>query len=656
MMALLREAGAGAVPLSGGVADAGAGEVDVLLMTLREEADLVTLREQRAASPGVPVLAVLGEATSEGAALEAGAAAAIAEHGLDARVLALALELAQARAGAARERRAHRRELRTLFDLDARPALVFDLAGPSLVAANRAAVEEYGYSEAELRTMTLRDLRVPVEGGQAASADVPAAGAPSVECHRRRDGSTLEVEVLAQDVPLRGRVLRLVHARDVSLERRAMRALESSERRFRDVFEHSTGFICIHELDGTVLSLNPAAAAALGKSAAEVLGTPIRNLGPPELRFLFDKYLQRIAANGEDAGYMRVQARDGVLLVWQYYNRVYTDPDGSAYVMGYAQDITAIRAAEEAFRLSERRLRTITDTLPIRIAYIDSEQRIVFANEAYRAAYALGDGDILGRPVRDVLGERRYAERLPYLQRAFAGERVVFEVEQGENEDYRCIEITFIPELSEKETQVIGVHAMLQDVTSKKREEQRLLRLARVDSLTGLLNRTGFYERLDNAIARSRDQQSLLAVFYLDIDRFKQVNDVHGHAVGDALLRAFAARLAEKTRASDVVARLGGDEFTLIVEALPDAGQAAAIGGQLVEAMQRPFELGAESLTLAAGTSLGIAVGRAIRCSAVELVAHADAMLYAAKQAGRGTWRMLSLDGGDRPRQAREKS
>ena len=181
---------------------------------------------------------------------------------------------------------------------------------------------------------------------------------------------------------------------------------------------------------------------------------------------------------------------------------------------------------------------------------------------------------------------------------------------------------------------MIGVHAMMQDVSSKKREERRLIRLARVDSLTGLLNRTGFYERLENAIERSRDQGTLLALFYLDIDYFKQVNDAYGHAAGTRC--SFAVRLAEKVRASDVVARLGGDEFTLVMEGIPGIERVRTIAANLVAALGRPFERGNEGLTVSIGTSIGIAMARAVPFAASEFVGRTDAMLYAAKQAGRG--------------------
>lgn len=203
-----------------------------------------------------------------------------------------------------------------------------------------------------------------------------------------------------------------------------------------------------------------------------------------------------------------------------------------------------------------------------------------------------------------------------------------------------CPGTTFIPEASSDGSGVIGVHAMVQDVTQKKREEQRLIHLARMDHLTGLMNRAAFYERLDEAIVRAGEGNSLLAVFYLDIDRFKHINDTYGHGVGDSLIRAFSARLTHKVRASDAVSRLGGDEFTVVMEHVPDMTRVRTIAEKLVDAMAQPFELRGEHLQLTVGASIGIAVCRGEPPDAAVLVAKADAMLYLAKEAGRGTCRI----------------
>ena len=625
-------------------------EPDAIVLVVPDAASLDVIDCVRAAAPATALVALTGrtDKTLCDLASARGAHAATGLPGLRPDLFEQVLRNALLTFRMEQLRHSQASAMRVLFDLDMQPMWVCDPVTLKFRSANPAAVEAYGHSEVAFRGMTLAEIRIPAHGNtMAAKSDLPDFGNRVKERHRTRDGRVLEVEVSARRITsLQGEDVWLVQARDVTDERRAMHALEASERRFRDFFEQSTGFICIHDLDGTLLSVNPAAAASLGRGMAELLGTPLRDLAPPHLRFLVDQYLQRVVRTGEDEGFMRVVNRSGEELTWQYRNRVHVDPDGSSCVMGYAQDITGLRAVESAFRLSEQRLRTIANTVPLKIAYLDAQQRIVFANEAYRIHYAGEHAGVTGRCVREVIGEQRYAKREPFLSRALGGERVVFETEEGEGEDSRCFEITFIPEFAESRPDVVGVHSMVRDITLHKHEERRLTQLARVDGLTGLLNRSGFYERLENAIGRSRDQDSLLAVFYLDIDRFKQVNDTHGHAVGDALIRAFAQRLSDKMRASDVVARLGGDEFTVVMEGVPDAQYARTIGAELVESMRRPFELHAGGLTLVVGTSVGIALGRAVPLAATDLVARADAMLYAAKQAGRGTWRLALVEPG----------
>jgi diguanylate cyclase (GGDEF)-like protein/PAS domain S-box-containing protein len=614
----------------------------ILVASTVRQLDAIAKLRQRAPGVAVIVLAARGDRAFCDTACSRGAHDALLMQDLAPRVLEyavrLAIEIARSDRNAAEE--PGDAGFRAIFDLDAHPVWICDPASLRILSANRAATEAYGYSEEQFQTMTFTDLRVR---GRAAPEDVPR-GRPVLGKHRTRDGREIEVEVFAEETTLSDRGVLLARVRDVTAERRAMRVVETSERRFRDFFEQSTGFIFIHELDGTLLSVNPAAASALGRSVAELLGTSLRDLAAPHLRFLIDQYMQRIAEKSEDAGLMRVQHRDGSELVLQYRNKLYTNGDGSAYVMGYAQDITAMRAVEQALKLSEQRLRTVADTLPLKIAYFDARLRLVFANQAFRRTYALEkDGEGVGQHAREVLGESHYGRREPFLMRALAGDRVVFEDEEGEGEDYRCVEVTFIPEMSERDSGVVGVHSMVHDITSKKREERRLIHLAKIDPLSGLMNRSGFDERLQSAIERSREKDWLLSVFYLDIDRFKEVNDTHGHPVGDALIRAFATRLGQNVRASDTVARIGGDEFIVVMEGIPDIKRVRTIATKLVMAMSRPFELRSEGVVLNIGASVGVAACQGCPTAADQLVARADAMLYEAKQAGRGTYRLELL-------------
>ena len=176
------------------------------------------------------------------------------------------------------------------------------------------------------------------------------------------------------------------------------------------------------------------------------------------------------------------------------------------------------------------------------------------------------------------------------------------------------------------------------DVTEREEARQTLARLVRHDTLTELGNRMYFDERVELAVARSHRNGMKLAVLYIDIDRFKQINDTHGHAVGDAVLVEFASRLRSCVRATDFPARLGGDEFVVLVEDIDTPEAPRTIAEKLIASLHE--EIVAGDVRVCATASIGIAESTDTDNDADALLRRADAALYAAKSAGRNTWRM----------------
>ena len=338
---------------------------------------------------------------------------------------------------------------------------------------------------------------------------------------------------------------------------------------------------------------------------------------------------------------MRCLHRDGKL-VWVSVKiaPILVDGQVEGYV-GSLDDITTLRESEVALLESEARLRTIADTLPAMIAYIDADQIYRFLNIAYEREFGLAGTQVLGKSVLDTVGAARYGTVAPYIRRVLDGETLSFEEEDEKEGIERCMEVIYIPQIGEDRLQVVGFHVMRQDITVQKREKQRLLKLAQVDALTGLSNRAGFQQKLSDAMHASRRQQHLMAVMYMDIDRFKPVNDTHGHGTGDALLRAFAQRLTQTMRATDIIARLGGDEFTIIMEQISRPDDAAVLAEKIVAAMQQPFEL--DGITVRISASIGLAFYRDEDISPAALLQRADVLLYKAKQDGRNTYRAGAL-------------
>jgi diguanylate cyclase (GGDEF)-like protein len=167
-------------------------------------------------------------------------------------------------------------------------------------------------------------------------------------------------------------------------------------------------------------------------------------------------------------------------------------------------------------------------------------------------------------------------------------------------------------------------------------------RMAHYDGLTGLPNRRMFHDRLEQALRRARRARRPVAVLFLDLDRFKPVNDTLGHHVGDGVLRQVSARLAAVLRQEDTLARLGGDEFTVILETLADRTEAAVVAERMLECLQPPFDLDGQEVVL--GGSVGISIHPGDGDDADALVKSADLAMYRAKQEGRNTFRFFAED------------
>jgi len=173
-------------------------------------------------------------------------------------------------------------------------------------------------------------------------------------------------------------------------------------------------------------------------------------------------------------------------------------------------------------------------------------------------------------------------------------------------------------------------------------DQQRLSYLARYDALTGLINRTLFSDRLEGAVSRARRDGSVVALMFLDLDGFKDVNDRLGHAVGDALLRQVAERLVSCVRESDTVARLGGDEFTVVLEGGQRVEDAGRVATKILRTVAEPYRVGGEDIVIT--TSMGIAAFPLDGDTAEELLKGADIAMYSAKNAGRNTYEFYTSE------------
>jgi diguanylate cyclase (GGDEF)-like protein/PAS domain S-box-containing protein len=302
-------------------------------------------------------------------------------------------------------------------------------------------------------------------------------------------------------------------------------------------------------------------------------------------------------------------------------------------LLGIADNITERRQAESRLQESRQMLQLVIDNIPQRVFWKDTELYYMGCNKAFCEDAQLDDPrQIVGKTDSDFAWqEEAEAYRQDDLRTIQSGIAKIHYEEMQHRQDGTVgwLRTSKIP-LTDAQGHTVGVLGMYEDITERKRIEQRLEHMAMVDSLTGLPNRAHFLARLEQALDKAKWQGTLVALMYFDIDKFKWINDTHGHDVGDEVIVTFARRVKEAIRESDVMGRLGGDEFCLLAE-LPNRQAAHKLAAKLIDVMRPPMQAG--GITQQVGTSIGIAF-HAPGLAADDLIRHADQAMYLAKQAG----------------------
>jgi diguanylate cyclase (GGDEF)-like protein/PAS domain S-box-containing protein len=315
------------------------------------------------------------------------------------------------------------------------------------------------------------------------------------------------------------------------------------------------------------------------------------------------------------------------------------DAEGKPLRMaGTARDITLIRHAERERLVALEVLRSMSEA----VAVIDLDYQFVSVNPAFSRITSYTEDEVIGKN-SDILdsvqhGLDFYRRVREILDRTghWAGE--MWQKRKDGDEFLGWIEMSEVRDVQGVRSYFVAV---VNDITDKKRAEQELRYLANYDTLTGLPNRALLSERLGRAIVRARRQETRVAVLFLDLDRFKDINDSLGHAAGDRLLKAAASRIQTTISASDTVARLGGDEFTVILEDVESLAAVERMAREILTAFSIPLEVD-ERHDVSITPSLGISLYPDHALVPTDLLKFADTAMYQAKAEGRNTFQIYN--------------
>ena len=421
----------------------------------------------------------------------------------------------------------------------------------------------------------------------------------------------------------------------------AEQALRENEEKHRAILESIAEPYYEVDLKGNLVLINTAFRQLLGYPEHELLGMNNREFQVPEVAArVFQKFNNVYRTGVPTTGYdWELVRKDGSKVLVEASIHLVKDAHGQPVgFRGMLRDVTARRQSEQALRESEERFRSLTELSSDWYWEQDSEFRFIrfegrgkasFENYLRKTAEEIGF---------DVVESGWESYRGPQEARKPYRDVVMSYILRGE---HRYFNVSGEPIFSD-DGRFRGYRGVSRDITERKRAEQRIQYLATHDELTGIPNRAKFSRTLNVAIESARHGDGKFAVLFIDLDRFKTINDSLGHAPGDTLLKETAARLGQVLRCNDVVARLGGDEFVVLVEEVNEIEQVKTVARKILSAVIKPIDLMGQECRVTA--SIGISMYPADGQDEQSLMKNADIAMYRAKDEGKNNYRFYSRD------------
>lgn len=530
-----------------------------------------------------------------------------------------------------------------LFMANPQPMWIFDLSTLRFLAVNQAALQHYGYSQAEFLDLTIRDIRPPEDVTRLLDV-LSEQASPFKETglwkHLTRDGRVIDVEVTTHLIQFAGQRAKLVLINDVSEHLRAERALREHEARLRLFIEHAPVALAMFDRDMRYLAASRRWQDDYGLGHHPLDGRCHYEVFPEigaRWRELHQRGLQGEALNCEAERFVR---QDGRVQWLRWTIHPWRDDQGDVGgIVIFTEDISERKRTEETLRQSA----TIFESMRDGVLITDLSPAIVAVNRAYT--------DITGYTLDEVRGLN------PSLLRSGRHDHDFYQLmwksvlEEGHwvgeiwnrrksGELYpQLLSISTVYDPQGAPCNYVGVFT---DISQVRQSEARLEHLAHFDPLTDLPNRLLAYSRLQHAIERGQRTDRRVAALLIDIDRFKNVNDSLGHHIGDQLLQAAAARLRAVAVSVDTVARLGGDEFTVILENISDVQHVAKIAKKLVSKLNGIVKIEQQEVFVTA--SIGIAIFPEDGEAPETLLMNADTAMYRAKERGKNNFQFFTSD------------
>jgi diguanylate cyclase (GGDEF)-like protein/PAS domain S-box-containing protein len=422
-----------------------------------------------------------------------------------------------------------------------------------------------------------------------------------------------------------------------SLELSSQELLQANSE-MRAVFQAIPDLLFRLDADGRILDCKAGATDDLYLPAAELIGRRIQDVPPREVGARFAAAILEVGKSGAMTSMEYSLLRDGRRSHYEARLR----PLRGRQMIALVRNITSRKLIEEAHQESLSLLRATLESTADGILVVDLEGRVVTRNRKFAEMWRIPDELLASRDDSRLLNyavsQLEHPEAFLARVRELYAQPDASSHETIEFKDGRVFARYSQPQRISEAS--VGRVFSFRDVTQERRTEAAIRHRAYHDDLTGLPNRQLFRDRFAQALGQARRFKHTLAMLFLDLDRFKTINDTLGHAVGDKLLEGVAERLLSRTREGDTLARLGGDEFMLLAAQVRHAEDAARIAENLLSALRPPFLIDRHELHVTA--SVGISLFPFDGNDAETLVKHADIALYRAKERGRDAYEIYA--------------
>ena len=548
-------------------------------------------------------------------------------------------------------------DFQTTFDLAAVGIAHVGLDGQWL-RVNRQMCDMLGYAREELLATTFRAVSYPddLDEDDALLYETLEGGRSSYMLEKRyvrKDGSLtwahLAVSLLRDQAGRPKYFISVVS--DLNLQKKAAAELEQGRARMKAVFDSLVEAVFVFEATGRVVDATPTALKMFGfrdvSDANASLGkittlfdafTMDGDAVPPDQWPLFRVLHGETIANIE----LELRRRDTGGRWFASFSGTHTaDPREAAQLSVLTvRNITKRHFAETALRVSEQRFRTAFDNIPDVVAIYDNEFRIRYVNHALTRLTQRPASSFIGRRDSDIAAPSLVGLWRPLLHIARMSASVqTSDLEYPSNKGTRHVTATCVPLLNAGGA-VEEVMCIFHDFTERKLAEDKARLAALHDPLTNLPNRALLFEYAPHVLGGARRMQESVAFMFIDLDRFKPINDIHGHETGDEVLRQVAQRFNANVREEDMAFRLGGDEFLILLPRIKDVSVASELALHILDILHRPYQVGHLELSLSASLGISLYPGDGKEIDA--LINHADAAMYYAKQLGRNGYQFYA--------------